>query len=247
MALLHAVQSAGALQAVHQHARNDGTHCSGDEERHDVGIERDVAGALAHEEDGHRVSAQAAQNAGAEHLAHHGGKDVFGLMVHKAAQQCAEHAAGEGHQAAQTQQVAQQRGHEGHADAVVGAQQHSAQDVDHVLHRGAFAAKNGEAEHAAHHTQSAQHTGQRQLFHREFFHKARLLSKPAEAAKTIQRLRKQPAPGARPGAGTIRSGRDFLVSSHAGTRLPIADGHKAQGAPPQPAAALPQKSTRHPP
>ena len=27
------------------------------------------------------------------------GKDVFGLMVHKAAQQCAEHAAGEGHQA----------------------------------------------------------------------------------------------------------------------------------------------------
>ena len=87
----------------------------------------------------------------------------------------------------------------------------------------------------------------RQLFHREFFHKARLLSKPAEAAKTIQRLRKQPAPGARPGAGTIRSGRDFLVSSHAGTRLPIADGHKAQGAPPQPAAALPQKSTRHPP
>ena len=67
------------------------------------------------------------------------------------------------------------------------------------------------------------------------------------AAKTIQRLRKQPAPGARPGAGTIRSGRDFLVSSHAGTRLPIADGHKAQGAPPQPAAALPQKSTRHPP
>ena len=168
-------------------------------------------------------------------------------MVHKAAQQCAEHAAGEGHQAAQTQQIAQQRGHKGHAHAPPRAKQHRAGHIDHVLDGCTFAAEHGEAEYAAHHAQSAQHTGQRQLFHREFFHKARLLSKPAEAAKTIQRLRKQPAPGARPGAGTIRSGRDFLVSSHAGTRLPIADGHKAQGAPPQPAAALPQKSTRHPP
>ena len=33
-------------------------------------------------------------------------------------------------------------------------------------------------------------------------------------------------------------GRDLLVSSHAGTRLPIAVGCKAQGAPPQPAAPV---------
>ena len=80
-------------------------------------------------------------------------------MVHQTAQQSTEHAAREGHQAAQTQDIAEQRGHKGHAEAPVGPQQHRAQDVDHVLHRRALAAEDGEAEHAAHHAQGTEHTG----------------------------------------------------------------------------------------
>ncbi len=62
------------------------------------------------------------------------------------------------------------RGHEGHADAPPGPQQNGAQDIDHVLHRGALAAEHGEAEHAAHDAQRTEHSRESQLFHRDFFH-----------------------------------------------------------------------------
>ena len=58
---------------------------------------------------------QAAQHAGAEHLTGHRGQQVLGLVVHQTAQQRAEHAAREGHQTAQAQQVPQQGGHKGYA------------------------------------------------------------------------------------------------------------------------------------
>ena len=45
------------------------------------------------------------------------------------------------------------------------AQQHGAQDVDHVLYRGALAAKDGKAEHAAHHGKRAEHSRQSEFFH----------------------------------------------------------------------------------
>ena len=86
-------------------------------------------------------------------------------MVGQPAEQSPKHAAGECHQAAQPQQIAQQRGHKGHAHPVVRAQQHGAQDVDHVLYRGALAAKDGEAEHAAHHGKRAEHSRQSEFFH----------------------------------------------------------------------------------
>ena len=158
-------------------------------------------------------------------LTHHGGDQVFGLCVDQAAEQGTEHAAREGHQAAQTQDIAEQRGHKGHAHAPPRAKQHGAGHVDHVLDGCAFAAEHGEAEHAAHHAQSAQHTGQRQLFHREIFHKVRLLS-PAGAAKPYSAPANSPH---RTVQARSTSGRDFLVSSHAGTRLPIADDSRHSG------------------
>ena len=93
-------------------------------------------------------------------------------MVGQPAEQSPKHAAGECHQAAQPQQIAQQRGHKGHAHPVVRAQQHGAQDVDHVLYRGALAAKDGKAEHAAHHGKRAEHSRQSEFFSlRDFFMK----------------------------------------------------------------------------
>ena len=91
-------------------------------------------------------------------------------MEDEAAEQRAEHTARESHQAAQTQQVAQQGGHEGYAHAIVRPQQDGTEDVDHVLDGGAFAAENGEGEDAAHDGEGAEHTGQRQLFCRVVFH-----------------------------------------------------------------------------
>ena len=81
-AALHAAQNTGALQAEHQDPGDHSAHAGGDEEGDDVGIEGDVTGALAHQEDGHRVGAQAAQHAGAEHLTGHRGQQVLGLVVH---------------------------------------------------------------------------------------------------------------------------------------------------------------------
>ena len=91
-------------------------------------------------------------------------------MVGQPAEQSPKHAAGECHQAAQPQQIAQQRGHKGHAHPVVRAQQHGAQDVDHVLYRGALAAKDGKAEHAAHHGKRAEHSRQSRVFSLRDFH-----------------------------------------------------------------------------
>ena len=167
---LHGAECACAGKCGQQCACNDGTAGGGDEEGDDVGVERDVTGALAHQQDGDGVGTQTAEDGGAEHLAHEGGQQLIGLVEDDAAEQCAEHAARESHQTAQTQQVAQQGGDESHAHAVVRPQQDSAEDVDHVLHRGAFAAEDREGEDAAHDSDSAEHTGEGQLFGRIVFH-----------------------------------------------------------------------------
>ena len=156
-------------------------------------------------------------------------------MVHQTAQQRAEHAAREGHQTAQAQQIAQQGSDKGYAYTPPGPQQHGAQHIDHVLHRSTFAAEHREAEHAAHHTQGTEHTGQRQFFCRNLFHEGKLLSSGAAADSGPGKPR--PARKKRQ-SDPSGCGRDLLVSSHAGTRLPIAVGCKAQGAPPQPAAPV---------
>ena len=77
---------------------------------------------------------------------------------------------GKGQDAAGAQQVAQQAGAEGHPHAVPGAQEHGAEDVDHVLHRGAFAAEDGEGEDAAHHGHRTQDARQGQLENFGIFH-----------------------------------------------------------------------------
>ena len=86
-------------------------------------------------------------------------------VVDQTAQQGPQHAAREGHQGAQGQQIAQQGGGEGHPDAVSRPQQDGAQDVDHVLDRGALAAQHHEGKRAAHHGHGAQQAGHRQLFY----------------------------------------------------------------------------------
>ncbi len=106
-----------------------------------------------------------------------------------------------------------------------GPQQHRAGHVDHVLDGCTFAAEHGEAEHAAHHAQ-AHRTYRRgpAFFAERFFIKLRLL---------FNHLRQQQKPYSAPAKNSPcpdgkanrygRCGRNLLVSSHAGTRLPIAD------------------------
>ena len=145
-AALHAAQNTGALQAEHQDPGDHSAHAGGDEEGHDVGVEGDVTGALAHQQEGDGIGAQTAEDGGAEHRAHEGGQQLLRLVEDEAAEQRTEHTARESHQAAQTQQVAQQGGHEGYAHAIVRPQQDGTEDVDHVLDGGAFAAEDGESD-----------------------------------------------------------------------------------------------------
>ena len=136
----------------------------------DVGIKGNLACALSHQQDGNRVGAQSAQDGGAEHLCQQGGHDFFAFGEGDAAQQCAEHTAGKCHQAAQTQQVAQQAGAKGDPDPIPGTQQHRAQDVDHVLHRRTFAGKDREGEEAADYGNCAEDACDGQFTDVCFFH-----------------------------------------------------------------------------
>lgn len=129
----------------------------GDEEGDDVGGDGQGGGVPVHEQDGHRPGAEAAQHAGAEHLGHERDEDggdfilVAQRLVGKAAAERAHHAAGEGHERARADEVADEAGAEGHAHAVAGAQEHGAQDVHHVLGGRALAPEDGEADKGAAH------------------------------------------------------------------------------------------------
>ena len=132
-------------------------------------------------------------------------------MVCKAAQQRTEHTAGEGHQTAQTQQVAQQGSHKGYAHAPPGPQQNGAQHVDHMLHRGALAAEHGEAEHAAHHAQGTEHTGEGKLFDREILHDKLAPFQPSAAAQDEHRRSRNKTARARERREQVRKVRSKLT------------------------------------
>ena len=77
----------------------------------------------------------------------------------------------EGQEAAPAQEVAQQAGHEGRGQAVPGPQEDGAEDVDHVLHRGALASEDREGEQTPRHGHGAEDAGQGQLFDGRFVHR----------------------------------------------------------------------------
>ena len=202
------------------------------ETRNNVGIERNIAGGLAHKQDGNRPCQQTADDAGTEHLTDQSGQQLVGFVVDNAAQQSAAHAAGERHQAAKAQQVAQQAGHKCGTNAIPGPQQNGAQYIDHVLHRRALAAKYRERKHAANNSNGTQNTGQSQLFGIGLFHIEYSffnITKKRKAAAGI--CRQPPCTGAAGKHFSPLFGRSLLASSHAGTRLPIAESQSSGRSP----------------
>ena len=69
-----------------------------------------------------------------------------------------------------------------------------------------------------HHAQGTEHTGKGKLFDREILHDKLAPFQPSAAAQDEYRRSRNKKAGNRYG----RCGRNLLVSSHAGTRLPIA-------------------------
>ena len=85
------------------------------------------------------------------------------LLIQQARQQRAHHRARKGEQAARADQVADERGDKGRAQAVPWAEQHARDDIDHVLHRRALGRTNRDGKHAANHRDCGQQTGQGQF------------------------------------------------------------------------------------
>ncbi len=92
------------------------------------------------------------------------GQGQLGLpAVQKARQQRAAHTAGEGHQRAGTQQVADDAGAERHTQPVPGADEHRRQHVDNALHGAAAGKANGNGQGAADHGQRRENSGNGKL------------------------------------------------------------------------------------
>ena len=95
---------------------------------------------------------------------------MLGLPVHDAAQQRAQHAAREGHERTEPQQIAQQARDKGDGHAVPRAEQNSAQDVHHMLHRRTLAAEHRKRKQASHNGDGAQQGGNGKLLNICLFH-----------------------------------------------------------------------------
>lgn len=160
-------------------------------------------------------------------------------MVDNAAQQSAAHAAGERHQAAKAQQVAQRAGHKCGTNAVPGSQQNGAQYIDHVLHRRALAAKYRERKHAANNSNGTQNTGQSQLFGIGLFHIEYSFFNITKSGRLPQASARQPpCTGAAGKHFSPLFGRSLLASSHAEHGSPSLN-HKAPGLLPAASGTMP--------
>ena len=84
--------------------------------------------------------------------------------IRKAAQQRAEHTARKRHQASQAHEISKQAGRERPGHTIQGAKEHGIENVNHVLHRCALAAKDWEGKGAACHSNGAQEACKRQFF-----------------------------------------------------------------------------------
>ena len=175
------------------------------------------------------IGRQGTQNAGAQHLANPDEPDILGFLIDQSAQnrpenradQCLNGAAGQ-----HPQDAAQRGGGTG----VPGTHQHSGDDIHKVLERCHGGEVNKRIQHKG---QSAQHGRQDQFAHRNLrflLHRGRSCFH-IQCKILLQFLKRAPAVPPEKNAllqrtgKTMRSmlvGRDFLVSSHAGTRLPIA-------------------------
>jgi len=101
-----------------------------------------------------------------------------------------------------------------------------------VLHRRALAAKYRERKHAANNSNGTQNTGQSQLFGIGLFHIEYSffnITKKRKAAAGI--CRQPPCTGAAGKHFSPLFGRSLLASSHAGTRLPIAESQSSGRSP----------------
>ena len=152
------------LQAVNQNGGNQCAGGGGGQKRDNVGIERNLSRVLPHEQNRYRVGAQSAENCSSEDLRDQRCKDVFGFFVNETAQQSAEHTAGEGHKASETEQVSKQACDKRGQHPVPGAEQNRAQHVYHVLNGRALTAENGEREHTADDGDGAEDGGNGELF-----------------------------------------------------------------------------------
>lgn len=134
-------------QEAQEEIGEDAACAGGDEEGDDVdGVTR---GIQSHEEGRDWIGGEGAEDAGAERLGDAGEADSPRIVVDEPAEERADHAAGECHEAAEPGDVPQDARGERDADAPERSEEYGSEDVDEVLHGRAAAAKYGEAEHAA--------------------------------------------------------------------------------------------------